>query len=136
LVVVYANINGSLSPRGLGIVLALVCVAGFIGFWAALVRIGRKTASTQFLNDQPIVDAAMRKKLIREIRFCRVGIAFLVLCLIFAVAGSKGAPVPPLMVGVTMNLLFTTSLILRIRQLKRLLAEGQAVDTGNATTQK
>jgi hypothetical protein len=133
LVAVYANVNGSLSPRGLGILLALVCVAGFFGFWAALTKIGRKTGSTQILNDKRLDEAAIRKKLVRDIRFCRFGIAFLVLCLVIALAEAKDGPILPLSIGIVMNLLFTTSLVSRLRQLKKALAERPSPEIAEAS---
>lgn len=135
LLVTFAAVSGLLSPRELGIAVISVCAIGFVVLWVAFVKIRTKEAATQILDAPPVVlDVARRKRITRSIRFCKAWIALFVLCLIFGLAQSKGAPLGPVMIGVTMNLLWTTGLVLRVRQLKRTLAQGQPVTGDQSPT--
>jgi archaellum biogenesis protein FlaJ (TadC family) len=131
----YAVVSGLLSPREFGIALTSVCAIGFVVLWVAFVKLRTKEAAAQISDAPPVVlDVATRKRLTRSIRIHKAIIAFFVLCLAGALAESRGAPLVPVMVGVTMNLLWTAGLVLRVRQLQRTLAEGQAVTSDQSPT--
>ena len=131
----YAVVSGLLSPREFGIALTLVCAIGFGVLWVAFVKLRTKEAAAQISDAPPIVlDVAKRKRITRTIGFYKVGIAFFVLCLVVTLAESGDAPLVPVMIGVTMNLLWTAGLVLRVRQLQRTLTEGHAVTCDQSPT--
>jgi len=113
--------KGWVSPRALGVFLALVCLGG----WAFLVIAFRSLASKRRVQGPDTgtvaISPATRKRLIA---MYKAWIVVLVLCLAGGVwKGASVHPVPlfPMLVGVTINLLTTWVLVRAVQRLSRTL---------------
>lgn len=120
--------KGYLSPRALGIFLAVVWLGGFSFLTVAFQRLARKRLSQgQGLEVGTATpsEASYRKQL-RLIKLYKAWIVVLMLCLVGGVvkcASARPIPLFPMFVGITMNLLITWGLVLTIRKLQKSLSE-------------
>ena len=111
--------KGYLSPRGLGVFLALVCLGSFVFLTIAFRRLARHQ-----VTQAPAAGTASSQLLL--IRMYKVWIVVLVLCLVSGVVeGTRVRPIPflPMLVGIIMNLLITWALAQTIRKLQKGLSE-------------
>jgi hypothetical protein len=111
--------KGYLSPRALGIFLALVCLGGFVYLTIAFRRLARQRL-TQGL------EAGTARKQLLLIRMYKVFVVFLVLGVVSGVfKGISVRPIPflPMFVGVTMNLIMTWAVMQTIGRLQKSLSE-------------
>jgi hypothetical protein len=111
--------KGYLSPRALGILLAFICVGGFVFLMIAFKR------SAGLRVTQGLEAGTVRKQLLL-IRMYQIVVIFLVLALVSGVIkGISARPIPffPLSVGVIMNLLMTWAVVETIRKLQKSLSE-------------
>ena len=107
--------TGLLSPRGLGIFYAGLCLVSFVCLTIAFRRLSRT---------QPIENpfTAPRERRLAQIRVYKASIALLALCLIGGIVkGASVHPFPlfPMLVGITINLLTTYVLVVALRELQR-----------------
>jgi hypothetical protein len=123
-------IKGYLSPRALGIFLALVCLGGFAFLMVTFQRLARERLSQgQGLEAGTAAPsrASYRRQLLL-IKLYKAALVGLVLCPVGGVVeGTRVRPIPlfPMFVGITMNLLITWGLVLTIRKLQKSLSEKQ-----------
>ena len=128
--IVVAELQGILSPRGLGFSALFVLVAGTV----ALIVIARKhtkdaqATGAHTLRAGPIMDAKERKRITRSIWMFKVCVAFLALSLVAALWRQVPAFIHgqydglfPALVGVVMNLTFTATFVWAIRQSQKKL---------------
>ena len=128
--IVVAELQGILSPRGLAFAALFVWVAGTV----AAIVIGRKRirenrgADIQASQAGPIVDAKERKRITRSIWMFKVCVAFLTLSLVTALWRQVPAFIHgqydrlfPALIGVVMNLTFTATFVWAIRQSQKKL---------------
>ncbi len=112
----------SLSPRGLGIALALLSVGGVLIFALLLLVFVRKRAvpSLDITAALPL-DPATRKQRIFFIRFCKGWIALLVLCLVVGLGRATRSTLGPTLVDVFMNLATTFALVWVVVRMQKTL---------------
>lgn len=107
--------NGALSPRGLGIALLLLVSASVCVSIILMRCLGRP------LRDSPQTAAANDVEK-RSRLWIRIGITMIALMALGLVSGLRmlgHAPLAPLLVGITMNLLITSYLIRLVMRMKR-----------------
>ena len=112
--------KGVLSPRALGLVMM-----GYIGCVAITVFVILRHARARFQassgKSTETTNDATREKFRKRIRRLQLGVAFFAFILVYGLWETQGAPWPPRLVGVTMNLLFQTMMIQSIRRMQRQL---------------
>jgi len=125
LVGVVGFIKGYLSPRALGIFLALVNLGGGAFLTTAFRRLARKNATQGWEAETANPSKASRKRQLFLIKMYKAWIIFLMLCLVGGVVRCMGVrPIPwlPMLVGITMNLLTMWALVLTVRKLQKRLS--------------
>lgn len=114
--------NGLLSSRALASVMlawgACVAVAFFV-----IVRNIRAKSQVSSGKSTETADGATLKKFRKRIRELQFGVAFFALVLVYGLWESRDDPWPPKLVGVAVNLLFQTVMILSIRKMQKQLKQ-------------
>ena len=108
--------KGLLSPRGLGIFLAVLCLSSLVFLVVKFRRLAREHRAQDLTAD------FTRERRVFLIRMYKGWIAVLALCLVGGIVKETSVhPIPwgPMLVGITMNLLTTWTLVLAIRKLQR-----------------
>ena len=114
---------GVLSPRALGIALLVLCVGGGFVFVVILVKVQHRLQAQREASSPD----AIRKRRLSQIRVGKIAIVILVLALINGLVTERNAPLLPLLVGVTMNLLITFAIARTVIRLQRRVKD----DTGS-----
>jgi hypothetical protein len=112
-----------ISPRELGWV-SLAYVACLSIVFILIVRNVRAKFKPQANAVSAFQGDVMCRNYRRRIHFLQLSIAFFALVLVFGLWETRGAPLLPRLVGVTMNLLFQFALIGSIRRLQKELKRG------------
>ena len=105
LLLVHAFTTGLLSPRALGIVLLVFAVGSAGLFLRALSKLDKRSA----LQSGDAGTLAQRRSV--QIRAAKVAIAVLVLLLVNGLFQLRSGPLLPLLVGITINVLSTITLV-------------------------
>jgi hypothetical protein len=122
LVGIAAFIKGYLSPRALGIFLAITILGGVAFLTAAFRRLARENVIQGREAETVNPSKASRKRQLFLIKMHEAWIVFLMLCLVGGVVRCVNVrPIPwlPMLVGITMNLLTTWALVLTVRKLQK-----------------
>jgi hypothetical protein len=110
-----------LSPRALGIVLLISCIA----FGVAAVLTVKKSSREFMVPPRPprdiAIDAVTRAQLLRRIRLAQIIIVIMGAALVVGLTEIKDGPILPLLVGVVLNLLIIGRSIHTIVQSKKIL---------------
>jgi hypothetical protein len=112
--------RGILSPRGLGIALAILCIAIAIG----TVLIIKKSAKELRVTPGPpgsSTDAVTRNRLLWRLRMAKTTIVIMGVALVAGLTQIKNSPILPLLVGLIMNLLITAKSVQTVVRLKKIL---------------
>ena len=115
-------IKGYLSPRALGIFLAITILGGVAFLTAAFRRLARENVIQGWEAETANPSKASRKRQLFLIKMYEAWIVFLMLCLVGGVVRCINVrPIPwlPMLVGITMNLLTTWALVLTVRKLQK-----------------
>ena len=114
--------KGYLSPRALGIFLAITILGGVAFLTAAFRRLARENVIQGWEAETVNPSKASRKRQLFLIKMYEAWIVFLMLCLVGGVVRCINVrPIPwlPMLVGITMNLLTTWALVLTVRKLQK-----------------
>jgi len=106
LFVVREYIVGTLAPRSLGVVLALVCLLGFLVWLPILTRTNSELKSAGVTPGYPADEVARRRYSNRA----KIAIVFFVLLLLNALRTLNSAPLLPQLIGIAVNLSFIAAL--------------------------
>jgi hypothetical protein len=124
LVLVHEFITKSLSPRGLGIAMILLIIASGLGIIVAfgLIRSSNKVNVNSSETAQPsILSQRAQRRGVNAIRAAKILVVILLLGLLNGLRLIGRVPPWALLVGVTINLLLTTSIIwIIVKSQKRL----------------
>jgi hypothetical protein len=105
-------------PLALVVVAIVVCI---VPAAIIIVRNARERANASAGVSPASPDDAMRKKLRGRIRHLQFGVAFFALVFVYALWETRDGPLPPRIVGASINLLFQFALIQAIRRLQKML---------------
>jgi hypothetical protein len=105
LIAVLALNNGVLSPRGLGIILALLCLGGIFIFTIAFQRMARKNAAEG--SETRTSERTIMLSVLEWIKQHRIGVLVLSLWLVACFWLTRGGPWIPRLIGAFFALLFT-----------------------------
>jgi len=117
---VYGAVTGAVSPRLFGLCGIVLMLGLFIGF-AYRLRSAHATEGSQnsirsFTEDSVQVNLSIKR--------LRIAIGVMLLLLLNGLWFTRGGPLLPRLVGVTINLFITASFVFRLRRAKKLLAPG------------
>jgi hypothetical protein len=114
--------KGLLSPRAFATMMiayaACIAVAVFV-----ILRNARARLQASLEKFSGIPDDAMRRKFRKRIRNMKLGIAFFALVLVYGLWETRDTPLPPRLIGATVNLLYQTVMIQSIRRMQKQLKQ-------------
>jgi hypothetical protein len=118
----YEFSRGFFSPRGLGIVLLILCIA--IGVGVVLIAKSARPLMVPFAPSGPAIDPGTRKLLMRAVRRAKIRIAMMGALLVLAVVlpEIRNAPIAGLLAGLAINLLITATSIRTVVRLQKVLS--------------
>ena len=115
--IAYEFAVGSLSPRGMGFALLAFCVVAAVALTFVIARAARRS---QTQREEPLTEA-VRKRRLRQIKIGKIAIVVLVFALFNGLVTTRDAPIWPVIVGATMNVLMTVAIARGVIRLQRSL---------------
>jgi hypothetical protein len=117
--VIFVFLKGLIPPRFLGWIFIAIAIAGGVTFHRLFKRFRDELrAAREF--EKPLDDAT-RRRYRSSIRNMKILVGVLVFALVYGLWSTRGDPVLPRIVGVSVNILLNASLISSIRKLQRKL---------------